>query len=152
MKSGHITDVAEAPPTRDCRNVQGRLCGTVKCRTARWKYKMRKTFQGFYLQQFILRSIWELFMEAVLQNFCNVSHAITTCKTKSMDGLSNSKTTCVHTQTSKRMKASGYPEEKKLLFFSEHLWSKHKIAPPSGVTMSANDLRIQFKRLSPVNE
>lgn len=40
----------------------------------------------WYLQQLILWGIWKLFMEAVLQNFSYVSHAITTCKTQSIDG------------------------------------------------------------------
>lgn len=72
--------------------MQDCLCRIIKDRTVHGKYIMIKTrFQGFYLQQLIFCSIWELFMEAVLQNFCNVSHAITTCKTKSIRGISNSK-------------------------------------------------------------
>lgn len=47
--------------------------------------------EGVYLHKLILRGIWKLFMEAVLQNLCYVSHAITTCKTKSINGKSNTR-------------------------------------------------------------
>lgn len=72
------------------------MCRIITYSTVHGKYKHIYTFEGFYLHQLILWGIWKLLMEAVLQNFCYVSHAITTCKTQKHWWDIKRKTTCIH--------------------------------------------------------
>ena len=75
-------------PSVQKRRLMIRVC--MKAKDDEWRGPL-------YLQQLILCGVGELCMEAVLQNFSYVSHAIATCSnTKQHGGMSNTqtKTTC----------------------------------------------------------